>query len=160
MSDETPSKVLGSLPRTRPHRRSQRRAARPELGIAPAESAGTAATKATAAESAPAESAPARATAKPESAPRARKAPAKKVPAKRATAARIHQPAQPAGTPSKPKPRATAKPKPAQKPSKPAATAGTEILGTAVQAAAELAEIGMSVSARALRRAVSRLPRP
>jgi hypothetical protein len=36
----------------------------------------------------------------------------------------------------------------------------TEVLGTAVQAAAELAEIGLSVSARALRRAVSRLPRP
>jgi hypothetical protein len=31
---------------------------------------------------------------------------------------------------------------------------------TAVQAAAELAEIGLHVGARALRRAVSRLPRP
>jgi hypothetical protein len=37
---------------------------------------------------------------------------------------------------------------------------GTDILGTAVQAAAELAEIGLSVSARAIRGAVSRLPRP
>ena len=37
---------------------------------------------------------------------------------------------------------------------------GAEILGTAVQAAAELAEIGLSVGARALRNAVSRLPRP
>jgi hypothetical protein len=36
----------------------------------------------------------------------------------------------------------------------------TDILGTAVQAAAELAEIGLSVSARALRNALSRLPRP
>jgi hypothetical protein len=33
-------------------------------------------------------------------------------------------------------------------------------VGTAVQAAAELAEIGLSMSARALRRALSRLPRP
>jgi hypothetical protein len=34
------------------------------------------------------------------------------------------------------------------------------VIGTAVQAAAELAEIGLSMSARAIRRAVSRLPRP
>jgi hypothetical protein len=35
-----------------------------------------------------------------------------------------------------------------------------EILGTAVQATAELAEIGLALSARALRNAASRLPRP
>jgi hypothetical protein len=34
------------------------------------------------------------------------------------------------------------------------------VLSTAVQAAAELAEIGLSVSARAVRRAASKLPRP
>jgi hypothetical protein len=34
------------------------------------------------------------------------------------------------------------------------------VLETAVQAAAELAEIGLHAGARALRRAVSRLPRP
>jgi hypothetical protein len=37
---------------------------------------------------------------------------------------------------------------------------GREIAGTVVQAAAELAEIGLSMSARALREAVARLPRP
>jgi hypothetical protein len=37
---------------------------------------------------------------------------------------------------------------------------GADILGTAVQAAAELAEIGLSASARALRGAIARLPRP
>jgi hypothetical protein len=37
---------------------------------------------------------------------------------------------------------------------------GREIVGTVVQAAAELAEIGLSASARALREAVARLPRP
>jgi hypothetical protein len=37
---------------------------------------------------------------------------------------------------------------------------GADILGTAVHAVAELAEIGLSVSARALRSALSRLPRP
>jgi hypothetical protein len=34
------------------------------------------------------------------------------------------------------------------------------VLETAVQAAAELAEIGLHAGARALRRTVSRLPRP
>ena len=37
---------------------------------------------------------------------------------------------------------------------------GKEIVGTMVQAAAELAEIGLSVSARAIKEAVARLPRP
>ncbi len=41
---------------------------------------------------------------------------------------------------------------------KPGPTVG--VLGTAVQAAAELAEIGLSVSARALRNAAARFPRP
>jgi hypothetical protein len=36
----------------------------------------------------------------------------------------------------------------------------TEVAGTAVKAAAELAEIGLSAGARALKLAVSRLPRP
>jgi hypothetical protein len=34
------------------------------------------------------------------------------------------------------------------------------VLGTAVHAAAELAEIGLSAGARALRNAVGRLPKP
>ena len=38
--------------------------------------------------------------------------------------------------------------------------ARADVIGTAVQAAAELAEIGLSAGARALRGAVSRLPRP
>jgi hypothetical protein len=37
---------------------------------------------------------------------------------------------------------------------------GREVVGTMVQAAAELAEIGLSASARAFREAVARLPRP
>ncbi|HEV3056150.1 MAG TPA: hypothetical protein VGX45_15915 [Solirubrobacteraceae bacterium] len=37
---------------------------------------------------------------------------------------------------------------------------GAEILGTAVHAAAELAEIGLTAGARALRSAIARLPRP
>ncbi len=42
----------------------------------------------------------------------------------------------------------------------PAPPRGREIVGTMVQAAAELAEIGLSVSARAFKEAVARLPRP
>jgi len=90
MSDERPPGVLGGLPRTRPHRRSAKRA-----GV------------------------PAAADAKPPS------------------------PGNPAGH-AKPAPRAdTATP-----------------VATAIQAAAELAEIGLMASARALRGALSRLPRP
>jgi hypothetical protein len=61
---------------------------------------------------------------------------------------RLRQPAQPAGTPPTPRSR------------RPVPATGAEIFETAVHAAAELAEIGLSVSARALRNAVSRLPRP
>ena len=37
---------------------------------------------------------------------------------------------------------------------------GTDLVGTAVQAAGELAELGLTLGARALRDAVKRLPRP
>ena len=72
----------------------------------------------------------------------ARRAPAR---AKRNTQT-LRQPPQPGGIPSQPR-----APVPPDRP---------EILGTAVQAAAELAEIGLALSARALRRAMSRIPRP
>lgn len=42
----------------------------------------------------------------------------------------------------------------------PATPRGKEIVATMVQAAAELAEIGLSVSGRAIKEAVARLPRP
>jgi hypothetical protein len=42
----------------------------------------------------------------------------------------------------------------------PTRPSGTEIIGTVVQAAAELAQIGFTVSTRALKEAVARLPRP
>ena len=53
---------------------------------------------------------------------------------------------------------ATANPAPPS--SAPGSPRGREIVGTMVQAAAELAEIGLSVSARAIKEAVARLPRP
>jgi hypothetical protein len=67
---------------------------------------------------------------------------------------RLRQPARPEGTPAAPR---------ASEPARArsfSSASGAEILGTAVQAAAELAEIGLSAGARALRNAVSRLPRP
>jgi hypothetical protein len=59
----------------------------------------------------------------------------------------LRQPAQPGGTPA-------ARRAPQPEPPSP------EILGTAAQAAAELAEIGLAVTTRALRQVVSRFPRP
>ena len=108
---------MSALPRTRPHRRSGKRAARP--GEPP--------------------------KAKPPAAKRPQ--PARETRA-RSPGERLRQPPQPAGTPAPPRPR------------KPVPASGVEILSTAVQAAAELAEIGLSLSARALRNAVSRLPKP
>jgi hypothetical protein len=61
----------------------------------------------------------------------------------------LRQPAQPAGVP--PAPARSVRPEPAT---------GRDILGTAAQAAAELAEIGLSIGARTVRNLVSRLPRP
>jgi hypothetical protein len=92
MSKEPKPGVIGSLPRSRPHRRSDKRPA----------------------------------------------------PTPRAT--------EP--TPPAPTPRAT-EPTPPEAPER-----SPGALETAVQAAAELAEIGLHAGARALRRAVSRLPRP
>jgi hypothetical protein len=65
--------------------------------------------------------------------------------------ARLQQPKQPTGTPS-----GVRSPQPATRQS----PGRHDILETAVQAAAELAEIGLTVSARALRSALSRFPRP
>lgn len=80
--------------------------------------------------------------------PRKRPAADKRPRAGRAQSGRLRQPPQPRGIPSQPRR------------SPPPAPERTEILGTAVQAVAELAEIGLSISARVVRRALSRLPRP
>lgn len=153
MTDKRQPGVLGSLPRTRPHRRSDKRpaAAAPatvsEPMVSPAEvtpepkrakakprATGTATPRATGTAKRRAT-----ATAKPRAAvtPRA---------TTRTAAATPVGEAKPRRTPAR-----EAAPTPAPVP-------GT--LETAVQAAAELAEIGLQASARALRRTLSRLPRP
>jgi hypothetical protein len=132
MSPEPKPGVIGSLPRTRPHRRSAKRAAAP-------------------ATAAPPEAASAKAAAPKRAAPAKAAAP-KRAAAPKATASKR------AAAPVKPRtPQATAPPEPVQADTSPGSHGVVE---TAVQAAAELAEIGLHAGARALRRAVSRLPRP
>ena len=143
MSDERPSEVLGGLSRTRPHRRSQKRAAPAVAG------ADLVPTTADGARTAPTPRPPLAAAPGPTK-------PAQRVPAaapgatKRATRSpsRVRQPAQPPGTPPVPSVR------------RPTPAGGVDLIGSAVHVTAELAEIGISAGARALRGVVARLPRP
>jgi hypothetical protein len=171
MADDRHSEVLGGLPRTRPHRRSDKRASAGPNGVKPettettepAEPAGAEPAAAKPAAAKPAASGPAEhKPAAPK--PSAHKPAARKPPAPRRVVAtpsgagaavadapgkdRIRQPSQPAGGPPAPKRRG------------PVPINGADIVGTAVQAAAELTEIGLTVTARALRGALRRLPRP
>lgn len=137
------SEVLSALPHRRPHRRSDKRAARPAKADAAAPATTT--PKTTSNASAP------RAKSK-SAAPKAKtastKPAAKPTPATRPAPKRLRQPAQPAGAPPSPRSRGSVP------------NTGADVLGTAVHAAAELAEIGLTAGARALRNAVARLPKP
>lgn len=181
MSDDRSSDVMGALPRSRPHRRSDKRATRPAetkdaaSGVPPAKVAKTAGRPA---KGTNAGARPAKATKAGVPPAGGRKAPtkprateAKAAERKRPTTARAQKPAaQPAPRSRKSTPRSGRTP--LQQPAQPTGTPDArradrpeqgsrhDILGTAVQAAAELAEIGLTVGARALRGAVSRLPRP
>ena len=139
MSDEPKPGVIGSLPRTRPHRRSAKRP--PPAGAPPLDSQAQEPEVVKAA--APAK---AKAARKPAAKPRA------------AASTRTAPRAKPAA--ARPKPAAAARPTPAAAAPAPPREPTPGALETAVQAAAELAEIGLHAGARALRRAVSRLPRP
>lgn len=139
MAEEPNSDVLGALPRTRPHRRSTKRAARPALDAAVTQAASRpeVARGPEVAGAAGVAGAPRRTERAPVAESRPRPKPE-----------RLRQPAQPDGVPVAPRGR------------KPAPADGVDVLSTAVQAAAELAEIALAMSARAIRGAVSRLPRP
>ncbi|HTU97882.1 MAG TPA: hypothetical protein VMF14_18680 [Solirubrobacteraceae bacterium] len=165
MSTEPKPGVIGSLPRTRPHRRSDKRAA-PPAGAPPVDSQSAAEPevvkaaapkRATAAGAKPAATATGTGTgtAKPKRATKPKPTPAPAKP-------------KPAAAKPKPAPARSKRPVPGAAPPRPGSPGreptGREpshgVLETAVQAAAELAEIGLHASARALRRAASRLPRP
>jgi hypothetical protein len=134
MSDEPNPDILGSLPRTRPHRRSAKRTATKPAAASKPTATAAAKPKAAAAKPKTSVAKPKTAAAKP------------KTPAAEPKPAPTRRPATPGRTAT-----------PARRSEPPS---GTELIGTVVQAAAELAEIGLSVSARAVRNAVARLPRP
>ena len=145
--------VLTSLPRTRPVRRSAKRTERPR-------------TPATAAKP-KAKAASAAAT----DAPKARKPAAKpRAAAQPKTTARAASRPRPAGgaRATAQRPRTTARPKVPQagyaSPPEPGEdgqrSPSADLLGTAVQAAAELAQIGFAVGRQALQSMLDRLPKP
>ena len=150
MSDEPKPGVIGSLPRTRPHRRSDKRPPGP-VGAAPLDPQGESPALVTAA------AAPKARTAKTPTVtkPAAKRRVAKAGPAANQAASRGAKPAtvspHPPAAAARDAARAVA-PRPTSRP--------PACWRPPVQAAAELAEIGLHAGARALRRAVSRLPRP
>jgi hypothetical protein len=171
MSDPPQSSVLGSLPTSRPERRSPKRAARTDATAA-AQPAAAAKRKAPAKQQTaahPKAAANLKAAAKPK--PSANPKPAAKQ--KPALSAKPRAASESAPKPaSAPKLRAVSQLRPRSRPEPPPRPGSprpvrptpsidlTEVAGTVVKAAAELAEIGLSAGARALKLAVSRLPRP
>jgi outer membrane biosynthesis protein TonB len=158
MSEKPHDSVLGSLPHSRPHRRSEKRAARPDTPAVATESKApvnpTAPVKPTTPKAKPATPRAKPATPKPKpTSPKATKPPTPKATKPTATSTAARRVREPAPTP------------PTTPPEHPPSSShtlpgGTELVGTVVKATAELAEIGLSVGARALRIALSRLPRP
>lgn len=149
MSDDRPSEVLGGLPRTRPHRRSEKRGAPAPIRAAPTPAARPAARSPRPIETTKT-TRRANSAKRPERPAASPATPASPGATKRATPApsRVRQPAQPPGTP---KATGSRRPIPA---------GGADLIGSAVNVTAELAEMGISAGARALRGVVARLPRP
>ena len=131
--------ILGSLPATRPTRFGRDRAK--------ASGGGTA--TATKAKPKPKAAAKSRTRPKPKAAPRAVKP----------DAAHGPRPVR-AGSPSLAEP--TRRARTAEPPPQPTTSppSGTELVTTAIQAAGELAQIGLAVGGQVLRRAVGKLPKP
>lgn len=155
-SDPSPAgdrEVLSSLPNARPQRRSAKRD-RPARG-AKADGAGAAKAKSGAAKAQP-------------GAAKGAKPAAAKPPASAAAKPAARGAAQPrAKAAAKPRAKAAAPAAPAIPPAGYAtprgdddAPSGADLVTTAVQAAGELAQIGIEVGGRALKAALQRLPRP
>jgi hypothetical protein len=146
--------VFGSLPNTRPQRRSARRdrtGARAQPAASGPASAGAAATEKPAPRASAA--APAKPAARAKPAGRAKPA----APASGAAAAKpAAEAAPPRATTSKIPPAGYATPRSDDD----GVPHGAELVTTAVQAAGELAQIGLAAGGRALKSALGRLPRP
>jgi hypothetical protein len=138
--EDSSGEVLRNLPRSRAHRRSSKRGA-----------AGAAA---------PPKRKPAkpRAAAKPKVAAAKPKAAAAKPRASNGSA-RATQGVPTEGASASPRRGQTIRPG-ARSPGAPAPPSGAELLGTVVQAAAEVAQVGVSLGIKALRDATRRVPRP
>jgi hypothetical protein len=150
--------VLTSLPRSRPVRRSAKRAARPDPAAAAAPQAGARASSAAAARSRNG-SATATARAKPAAAsqPKAatrRKTAAHATGARPATGAAEH----PGRPPRKIPPAGYAPPRSPGEDGRGSGSA--DLVANAVQAAGELAQIGFAVGRQALQSMIDRLPKP
>jgi hypothetical protein len=140
--------VLSSLPAKRPQRPSPRRAARntPSPERKPAQR--SAAPKASAASSKPSTARPARSRPRSSSRAKGARKPAAVRPSVATSRAR------------EPGPRAVPRSRRPEPPARPGTPQGLEIVTTAVQAAGELAQIGLALGAGVVRGAIRRLPRP
>jgi chemotaxis protein histidine kinase CheA len=134
--------VLTSLPRSRPVRRSAKRAARPDPAAAAApkakakaSSAGASKTRNGSAKAKPAAAAQPKAAAKPRAAGKGPARPPRKIP--------------PAGYAS-----------PSSHAEDDRISGSADLVGNAVQAAGELAQIGFAVGRQALQSMIDRLPKP
>jgi hypothetical protein len=140
--------VLTSLPRSRPVRRSTKRAARPDAAETAAPKATTAARPRAKAKPKAAATAPKpRAAATPKAARRAARPP-------RETPAAARAPRPPRKVPPAGYAAATSNAGPDE------TSAVTDLIGTTVQAASELAQIGVAVGRLTLRSLIERLPKP
>jgi hypothetical protein len=147
--------VLKSLPRSRPVRRSAKRAASPGART-PGKAGATTSAKAPAAKSDGRAAKPKPAAARSRSAPRA-------AAGTRATSDAAKA-APKTGEPPRVAPKRQVPPAgyaaPSARSEQPAASGAAELIGTTLQAAAELAQIGLTVGRQTLQSMVDRLPKP
>jgi hypothetical protein len=137
--DDDRSEVLTSLPRSRPQRRSTKRAGAAEPAPADAQ---TTARK-------PRAAAKPRATAKPKAAPKPRAKAKPKPKPKAATAAKARPQAAPPPPPTS---------EPVSAPVEPPSRG--DIVQSAVQAVGEIAQVGVTVGREAVKSVIRRLPKP
>jgi hypothetical protein len=157
-TDGNDREVLGSLPKTRPERRSAKRdrPARAARAAAPTPARGTGGGAKRAAAAKPAAGAGPKPAARTAAGAKRPKAPASKTAARAKIGADAKAPARPRTTAGS----GASKPVPPAGYAAPSAGRPGDLMGTAIHAAGELAEIGATLAGQALRSALRRLPRP